>query len=395
MGLHETFRRIRCLHIAGRPRLGGAPQRYQGTGRGASETSRAESESTRAKAETEGQAFRFGPRGNRPALVQSRFGFAGYFRPGQPLSYDLAHGEIETFPVRQGRTAVILAIVEPKCLFVQVPEQVERFYAHIGAVEATLQETPEVLHRVRVDIAANIFHGVVNHLMGVVSLQSVIGQKEVSVYRAPGFDVRPNFGLQGLLSAIRYNLRANLAATFNDAEDGGLILSARASNASGTRRGVHVARLAANERFIYFNLSRELAAVFSLHGEPDALKHEPSGLLADSSSTVDLITRNAVLTIGHHPHSQEPLIKRDRRIFKDSPSLDAELGMVMAGLALPNAARGHKANVNGTATGASDTFGPATGNQVVKAVIGICKVEDRFLECVRFGCHKPSMEQKV
>jgi hypothetical protein len=65
-------------------------------------------------------------------------------------------------------------------LFVDVAEQMERLNADIGPVKATLQQAPEVLHGVRVDIAVNVLYRVIDNRMLVVILQTVI---RLSVHR--------------------------------------------------------------------------------------------------------------------------------------------------------------------------------------------------------------------
>ena len=45
---------------------------------------------------------------------------------------------------------------------------------------------------------------------------------------------------------------------------------------------VHVSRFAADESFVHFDFAAEFAAEeFILHGKPDAVEHEPCGLLSD------------------------------------------------------------------------------------------------------------------
>ena len=48
-------------------------------------------------------------------------------------------------------------MVVPKGLFVQVPEEMERLYAHVGAIQSPFQETPEVLQSISVNLAIYIF----------------------------------------------------------------------------------------------------------------------------------------------------------------------------------------------------------------------------------------------
>lgn len=64
--------------------------------------------------------------------------------------------------------------VVAKRLFVQVVEQMEGLNAHVGSVDTALQEAPEILAIVRVNVAINVCFGVVNYLMGELTRQSVV-----------------------------------------------------------------------------------------------------------------------------------------------------------------------------------------------------------------------------
>jgi hypothetical protein len=65
-----------------------------------------------------------------------------------------------------------LAVVIAKCLFIEVAEQVEGLNADVGAVQAALQETPEVFHAVRVNISANVFLSVIDNVVRVLASSS-------------------------------------------------------------------------------------------------------------------------------------------------------------------------------------------------------------------------------
>src|SRR5437016_4984279 len=171
----EAFSRVQSIHIACGSGPSRSAQRHQGTRGATPQAGRAESESSRTEAETEGsQAFRFGPRRKRPALIHPHFGLARHFRPRQALSNDLTDSQVKAFAIGQRFPVAVLTIVEAKSLFVQISEQVEWFHADVGSVQTALEQAPEVLHRVRMNVAANVLDGMVNHLMGVIGFQSVV-----------------------------------------------------------------------------------------------------------------------------------------------------------------------------------------------------------------------------
>lgn len=73
---------------------------------------------------------------------------SGQFRIRQPLANDLRYRDFEALRIRK-RPLVIA-----KRLLVNIPEQ--RFDRNVRSVNATLQEAPEVLHPIRVDLTVNI-----------------------------------------------------------------------------------------------------------------------------------------------------------------------------------------------------------------------------------------------
>src|SRR5258708_2680132 len=58
-------------------------------------------------------------------------------------------------------------IVVPEHLFVQIPEQVERFDVDVCSFESTLEQAPEILKAVRVNLPVNVSLCVVHNRMFV------------------------------------------------------------------------------------------------------------------------------------------------------------------------------------------------------------------------------------
>ena len=65
----------------------------------------------------------------------------------------------------------------------------------------------------------------------------------------------------------------------------------------------------------------------ALHGKPDAVQHEPCGLLSDSQSAADFVGADSVLAVGKHPSSSKPLVQGDRAILENGSDLDRELAL--------------------------------------------------------------------
>jgi hypothetical protein len=158
---------------------------------------------------------------------------------------------------------------------------------------------------------------------------------------------------------------------------------------------MHVPGFSANECLIHFNFAAELSAsTFILHRKAYALKHEPSGLLADSGSTANLVTTYSVLTVPEHPHSQKPLIQRNRGVLEDCSYLDAELRLRMARSALPESSRSKERYFPRAASWANRyTVFPATLCKVTNAIVGISEANDCVLESCWSACHECSMGQ--
>ena len=148
------------------------------------------------------------------------------------------------------------------------------------------------------------------------------------------------FALQSILLAIGDNRGANLSAALKDSHDGGLVFRSSSSDAPLALTQVHIPRLAANERLVYFNLSAATAKLLSkeiiLQSQSKPLQHEPCRLLSDAKSAMDFHATNAILAVTEHPESRHPFIHTERRILKDRSQFEREL--LLAGVAKPDAA---------------------------------------------------------
>jgi hypothetical protein len=394
MVMNETLSRVRTLHGARGPRDGGPTQRHKtASGRGPQAIG-FEADPPWTEAETKGdQAFGFGPRGKVLTLVDTlRFfsNLAGCLLPGQPPSDDLPDGHIKAVAVRH-----VDSVIEAKRLLIDVTEKVERFHADVSAVQAALQETPEVLNTVGVNLPINVLFRVVNHLM-IVVFDSVVHEIVIGVERAARFHVLRNTVYQLGLVRLPDDARADLAVALQESLYGGLADLSAASAAEHTRLAifVHVPRLAANVSLIHFDFARQFAArVLILHCEPDALKHKPTRLLGDLDGAGYFVRTDAVLAVRQHPHREQPLVQADRGVLENGSDLDAELRPGMPALALPDAPCGHKGDIRTSAGRADYAVFPAPNAKEANAVINVGKIDDCFLKRLWFGCHKPIMRQ--
>ena len=103
-------------------------------------------------------------------FVARRFVFACQFAIGEALAADLGHGKRKALAVIH-----VFAIVETEHLFVKVTEKMKRFHANVGSVNSALQQTPEVLQAVGVNLSVYVLLGMVDHLLGEICVQAIVG----------------------------------------------------------------------------------------------------------------------------------------------------------------------------------------------------------------------------
>lgn len=277
------------------------------------------------------------------------------------------------------------AEVVPEHLLVEIPEEMERLDAYVGSLESALQETPEILQSVRVNLPVNVPLGMVNHLMPVVHvLQTVVGKERIGVDRAARFDVGANLGFDGVLAPIADDSRTNFSAAFQHPNDGGFVLCASLSNPAAVFVAVHVASGPTDESFVYLDFATRAAHLHKragLHRKANPVQHEPCGLLSDAKSAGHFVGTHAVLAVGNHPNGDKPLVEGQSGILEDGSHLDRELPMVVDALALPLSLILEKHRILAPASGADHNASrPAELDHELEAVIGVCKVDDCLLE---------------
>src|SRR5688572_28965864 len=87
----------------------------------------------------------------------------------------------------------------------------ERFDAHVGALDGALQQRPEIFAAIGVDVPIDVSLGVVDDVMGVVAVDTLIREVRVSVDGRAGFDALTDDWLQMPLLAARKDAQAHLA----------------------------------------------------------------------------------------------------------------------------------------------------------------------------------------
>ena len=234
-------------------------------------------------------------------------------------------------------------------------------------------------------------------------IQPLIGQERISVDRAASFHVSANLGLHMMLAPSGNHICANVTAAFQNADDWSFVFGASLSNPATVLIAVHVPCRTADQSFVYFDFASAPAEFHDgaiLHRKPDAMEHEPRGLLSNAKSAAHFIRTDSILAVRNHPNGDEPLVQRKCRILKDSPDLDGELPMMVDGFTLPLALILEEYDILALTGGAgNDAIGPAESNHEIEAVVGIGEVDNRLLESLWLGCHdiphKPNVAKAV
>jgi len=232
----------------------------------------------------------------------------------------------------------------------------------------------------------DILDSMIDNLMCVVGCETVIREQEVSVEGRTGLDMLPYLGLQDGLATARDDARTNLPAALKNAHDGNLVFGASSGDAAVTDAHMHVSRLAADKGFICFYFAAtpaDLEQRAVLHGETDAMEHEPCRLLSDAQSAGQLAGRNAILAVGDNPDGGKPLLKSKGRIFEDGAHLGGELASRVRTLALPLVLLRKEGYIVPPASRADDAVLPPMRHHVLAAVDRIGEVDNSFLKCAR------------
>ncbi|MGA3043315.1 MAG: hypothetical protein ABSF54_21275 [Bryobacteraceae bacterium] len=137
--------------------------------------------------------------------------FAGQLIPSATLTNTAAHNGIKPPAVIQ-----TLAIVITEGLIRQDTGKMVRLYTDTRAMDTALQETPEVFQAVGLGFAAHTLNRVVDHFV-LKFVETFIRFQRIGKDRGPG---------QNVIAYLRAARR--LAAPFQDAHDGGFVLTARA-----------------------------------------------------------------------------------------------------------------------------------------------------------------------
>ena len=197
----------------------------------------------------------------------------------------------------------------------------------------------------------------IDNLVDVVAAEPAVGPERVRVDRRTGLDHLPNTRLKRPASDVRHDLCSDGAAPLDHAEDGTLVDTAGSRDLLSADVCVHVPRLTADEGLVHLDCTGELLEGPGLHGEPNAVEHEPRGLLSHAERAAEFVRGDAVLGVGDEPNGGEPLVEAERGVLEDRPDLDGDL--LLTALALPDSAGSQVGVLGPLAAGADGAVGPA------------------------------------
>lgn len=269
-------------------------------------------------------------------------------------------------------------MVIPERLLIDIPEQVIGFDADIGSVDRAFEQAPEVLHTVRVDATVNIALSVIDDLMLKFG-KVVIGLQFVREQAGTGLYIVANHLFKFRFTAILDYLSANFATALQDRSNNSFP-EVGFSACLVTLAQMHEAGFTADQGFIGFDFPRQFVRLLALEGQARTLQHEPCRLLGYSHGTVDFIGRNAVLAVRNQPDYRKPLIKADRRVFKDRASLKAELTFGMMAGTLPAPRCRIKGDLLAFTDWACYTVRPTLSDHPRNAVVWIREVSNCFFK---------------
>src|SRR3954447_8800013 len=219
----------------------------------------------------------------------------------------------------------------------------------VNALHAALEDREVAFDRVRVLLAivkANILaaavvdRAVTRELGANVRVETALVRHQLAL--ATG--VLAQDQLDGIGVGVVDVEGAGLAATLHQAHDrtlaGRAALAApgvRAVSALRRRLGFVLVAEVGLVRLDNLALAAKAARIVrgARHRLADAMRHEPSRLVAKAQHTVELVGAGPLLARGHQVRGQEPLVQRDVRALEDGADRGRELATALPALVQP------------------------------------------------------------
>src|SRR5437016_5429226 len=132
----------------------------------------------------------------------------------------------------------------------------ERLNRNVGSTKTTLQERPEILHALHVNLTVNILLKVIHELMLVFRFEIVVASELISHNRRTRLNKISHGSMHSRMLAISDHSGFDLSAALKCANDDSLAVPTLHSNAIAETAALafmHIPRLAANVSFVNLN----------------------------------------------------------------------------------------------------------------------------------------------
>lgn len=242
----------------------------------------------------------------------------------------------------------------------------------VSADNRPLEQTPNALNSVRVNVSANPFlRAVINALMPRIRVaNSKVSGKFVGVDRFGIWrGVLLHEGMKSGAVGVWENLKANLATTLNRTNGNRLV---------ATVATAHAADFPANVSFIHFHDAAQQRTVGVPHGRTDAVAEIPCGLVGDGDCPLHLQRAHALLALSHQIDGEKPLGQRKVRVVKDGATRSGEL--IAAGVAIVLATIRDAGHALASAARALNASRPAKLGKTLAALVVIAELLNQFNE---------------
>src|ERR1017187_1788698 len=263
----------------------------------------------------------------------------------------------------------------------------KRLNSNVGSTKAALQERPEILNAIGVNLSVYVLLKVIDELMLVLGFEIVVASKLVSHDCGTSLNEISNSSMNSRMLAISNDSGFDSSATLKCADDYSLAMSTLHSNAIAETTAltlVHIASLAADVGLINLNGSlgpTKLATVLALQSQANAMQHEPCRFLSNADGAANLVRTNAFAPFRNHPNAKKPLVQSDWRVLENGSSLGRELPFGVDALTLPLALVMQEHNVIPTAGRAGhNAIGPAKQSHVGQSVVRVSVENYRLLQ---------------
>lgn len=223
----------------------------------------------------------------------------------------------------------VIAVVPAERRFVQVGGKVLHGQLVVRADHGAVEQAPNRLNRVCVDVAVNplVVSVADGFVPRVLVSDTVVTAPLVGVDRfgIVAYDV-PDEAVQGVVIVARDGAEPDLAAALDGADHNGLVAPVAAAPP---------AYLAAEEGLVDLDDAVQELGPLVLHSRADAVAEIPGGLVRDAEHPLQLVCADRLLGLTDHVDGEEPLPERQLGIVEERSDADAELVAASVAVELP------------------------------------------------------------